>query len=100
MSGGLPASYAVAPLARELRHERRPKGEEAALLASSRALAQTPPLDLVCGSSTSEDAALAFEPRWAPAVVAVELAGAHAEVRLVVTNMWGDQTLLDVDCDE
>ena len=47
-----------------------------------------------------EEGALAFEPRWAPAVVAVELAGAHAEVRLVVTNMWGDQTLLDVDCDE
>ena len=47
-----------------------------------------------------QGAALAFEPRWAPAVVAVELAGAHAEVRLVVTNMWGDQTLLDVDCDE
>ena len=43
LSGGLPASYAVALLARELRHERRPKGEEAALLASSRALAQTPP---------------------------------------------------------
>ena len=63
LSGGLPASYAVALLARELRHERRPKGEEAALLASSRALAQTPPLDLVCGSSMSEDAALAFEPR-------------------------------------
>ena len=61
MKGGLPASYAVAPLARELRHELRPKGEEAALLASSRA--QTPPLDLVCGSSTSEDAALAFELR-------------------------------------
>ena len=47
-----------------------------------------------------EDGALAFEPGWAPATVAVELAGSHAEVRLVVTNMWGDQTVQDVECDE
>jgi len=69
LGGGSLASGVVAPLARELRHERRPKGAVAAPLASSRA--QTPRLDfalavevdLVCSSPASDDAALAFEER-------------------------------------